>query len=472
MKKNTVEKLVLSSILLIFTGLLLNTKSIPAAASEIYFINHTTNSELLYSGAEVCYCYNGTPVSLGCSIGILGESGSAMAPMSELMKDALNVTCEFNLSDQAITFRYGSNTVKVTPGSKQAYVNGKKTEMSEAPVILEDQNNISKIYIPTKLIISNLGYEYDWNKSLSTVFITKTSTISYTSSIDSKPIEIPLDESVTISDIRTEDLYYNKEFVVYIKGDYADDYQNNTIINRYSEIKNIELGNNQSGETVLKFSTSRILACKTEVRDHVLYLTFDRPKNIYNKIVVIDPGHGGYDSGAIRDDLYESNFNLAIAFAATKNLFEASDIKVYYTRVNDTYPSLDSRAAFAAKVDADFFVSLHQNTNSDTNVHGTQIYYSVDNNATLASGISSKTMAKLFRDNITSILGTVNCGVFGERPLTVTTLNSVPSVLVELLFMSNPDELTRLQNAEFQKEAGQVLFDTIKQLFELYPTGR
>ena len=442
-----------------------------AKAAEALYYNHSTSEVWAYDDTEILYQYNGASVELNGKQGLMGTSGAALAPFDEVFVQTLKSDCEFKLSDGSIILREGSNSVKITPGNKQATVNGKKDTMSEAPVLLQDSNDELSLYVPTRFIASGLGFGYEWNKALSTVFINKTFSIRYQSDNTEKPIEIPLYSDVSVENIRVEDMYDSRKIAVYIPGDWAEKYEDRAIVNHYSAITGIELAVNAQNETVFIFSTSKIKACKPEIKDNTLYLTFMNPRELYSKIVVIDPGHGGYDPGAIRDKVNESDLNLSIAYAYTKDLFRDSDIKVYYTRTTDTFVSLNDRAAFAAQVGADFFVSVHQNTFTTDAKKGVSVYYSSDNKNTGATGLTGRIMAGLFAERISGALGLNNLGRLNQR-LSVTTYNSVPAALVELAFMSNPDDFAKLKTDEFQKKAGKVIFDTIVEIFETYPTNR
>ena len=440
-------------------------------AVETLYYNHSDATVWKYDDTEIHYNYNGAVVELDGKQGLMGSSGAALAPLDQLFTKTLKVDCEFKLSNGSVTLREGSNTVSVIPGSKQAVVNGKKATMSEAPLLLQDNKDELSLYVPTRFIASGLGFDYEWNKALSTVFIEKTFSIRYQSDNTEKPIAIPLYSDISLEDIRVEDLYDNRKIAVYIPGDFAEKYENKAIVNHYSAITGIELAVNANNETVFVFSTSKIKACKPEVKDHTLYLTFMNPRELYSKIVVIDPGHGGYDPGAIREKVNESDLNLAIAYACTKDLFRDSDIKVYYTRTTDTFLSLNERAAFASQVGADFFVSVHQNTFTTNAKKGVSVYYSSDNKNTGVTGLTGRIMAGLFAERISASLGLNNLGRLNQR-LSVTTYNTVPAALIELAFMSNPDDFSKLKTPEFQKKAGKVIFDTIVEIFETYPTNR
>lgn len=104
-------------------------------------------------------------------------------------------------------------------------------------------------------------------------------------------------------------------------------------------------------------------------------------------VVVLDPGHGGHDGGAKGiNGLWEKDANLAVA-VAVKPLLEALGITVYLTRQSDTDlggdpysldADLSARAAFAAKLDADLFLSLHADTSDILSAHGVHCIQSLD----------------------------------------------------------------------------------------------
>lgn len=444
---------------------------ITASASEASYYNITTDSVIKYDNTEVKYRYNGVEVDLNGNFGLIGDSGSALAPLSDLFVNALTVDCEFKLSDCSVTLKDGSDSVRLLPGNKKAVVNEKATEMSEPPCLLENKFGERLYYIPTRFVATQLGFDYEWNKNTSTVSIQKSYSIKYTSEFTEKPIEVPLFGAAETEEIRIDDRYYEGKVAVYIPGNHIGEYKNNAIVNHYSAITGIELALNAANETVFIFDLSKILACKAEVKGNILYLSFLNPREVYSKIVVIDPGHGGYDPGAIREKINESDLNLSIAYEYTKELFAVSDIKVYYTRVNDKFISLNDRAAFAAKVGADFFVSVHQNTFTTDVKKGTSVYYSSDNKNTGVSGLTGRLMAGMLTERLSERLGLKNLGRLNQR-LSVTTYNTVPAALVELAFMSNPDDFTKLKSEDFRKQAGQALFDTIVEIFEAYPTNR
>jgi len=92
-------------------------------------------------------------------------------------------------------------------------------------------------------------------------------------------------------------------------------------------------------------------------------------------VVVIDPGHGGRDPGTHGAKAREKDINLAVALKTGKYISEyLKDVKVIYTRDDDTYPGLDERADVANRHKADIFISIHSNWWSDKRVAGSETY--------------------------------------------------------------------------------------------------
>jgi len=91
------------------------------------------------------------------------------------------------------------------------------------------------------------------------------------------------------------------------------------------------------------------------------------------KLIAVDPGHGGVDSGAVGNGLYEKNLTLKIGQMLNVKL-EPYQCAVTMTRASDVYKSLDERTNWANSQGADYFLSLHHNTYSDPNARGFESY--------------------------------------------------------------------------------------------------
>ncbi|MCF7873423.1 MAG: N-acetylmuramoyl-L-alanine amidase [Candidatus Omnitrophica bacterium] len=205
------------------------------------------------------------------------------------------------------------------------------------------------------------------------------------------------------------------------------------------------------------------------------------------KTVMVDPGHGGKDPGAIsRSGLKEKTINLIVSKILKKEL-EQKGFKVYLTRETDTYLSLKERVELAKKYRCDLFISIHANANNSLRVKGIEVYYLRSNE--LDSLRRAKKLSKLnyFIDNKShpgaeTILWDLN--LTKNYQLSVLTSNSlyftfhkldfdvkapreanfyvlrnayVPAVLFEMGYLTNQDEERFLRNSYYQKQIAQTI---------------
>ena len=139
-----------------------------------------------------------------------------------------------------------------------------------------------------------------------------------------------------------------------ITRDYGNDFVHGiTITNHYDNV-------NMNYTTDLLVELDDVYATILYEDEEYYYINLKDPKEVYEKILVIDAGHGGKDAGALSwgDQYYEKNINLAILLQL-KELLDKENIKVYYTRTADDKVFLRPRVSLANSVDCDFFISIH-----------------------------------------------------------------------------------------------------------------
>lgn len=161
-----------------------------------------------------------------------------------------------------------------------------------------------------------------------------------------------------------------------------------------------------------------------------------------DKTVVIDAGHGGGDPGAVVGDVYEKNINFAVA-TRVKNILTANGYNVIMTRDTDKSLGLNPRARTANQSGADIFVSIHSNVCVETSDYaGTYTYY-------YKTHKGSSQLAKDIQTAICDQSGSINRGIaHGDYQVLRTTKMS--AALVELGFMTNPQELQNLTTPSYQ----------------------
>ena len=176
------------------------------------------------------------------------------------------------------------------------------------------------------------------------------------------------------------------------------------------------------------------------------------------KRIVIDPGHGGQDSGAVGGGLRESDVVLSIAYKVRDILKRSFD--VYMTRDSDTFVSLNYRSSYANNLgDVDAFVSIHCNSASSTSATGWEIFTSKGETEAdkLAASIGKRYAARF----------TIQARGLKEANFSVLQHTNMPAVLVECCFLSNAEEAKWISSDEIQQQHAEAIADGIIDHFGL-----
>jgi N-acetylmuramoyl-L-alanine amidase len=197
------------------------------------------------------------------------------------------------------------------------------------------------------------------------------------------------------------------------------------------------------------------------------YIDLKNPKDVYDKILVIDAGHGGKDGGApsLGEQFYEKNINLGILLQL-KKLLDKENIKVYYTRTGDDKVFLRPRVELANAVDCDFFISIHCNSNEVSWPNGTEIlYYDTD-----FKGVKAKNLADLFSVELSKTIPLAPRGLVKKQGDEIFILDhaEVPAILIEVGYLSNNNDMNYLSKEKNRKEVAQGIFNGIMKAYELY----
>lgn len=182
-----------------------------------------------------------------------------------------------------------------------------------------------------------------------------------------------------------------------------------------------------------------------------------RSESISDKLIVIDPGHGGRDVGAIgASGNYESTYTLTTANVLKQRL-EALGAEVILTRTEDRFIPLTSRVTIANTKQADLFLSLHYNSTPELpNVTGAGTYYYSDRDKQLAEDV------QFF---MVSQTGMNDRGV-QQEDLQVLRTNHRPSLLLELGFISNQEEEHNIQSKAYLDQMSRGITKGIHQYFQ------
>lgn len=183
-------------------------------------------------------------------------------------------------------------------------------------------------------------------------------------------------------------------------------------------------------------------------------------------VIVLDPGHGGADPGAIGPTGFkEKDFNLPVA-QETARLLRQEGAEVILTRTTDirlgstVAEDLEARSRIANTHQADLFVSIHANANLTRSKGGTSVYY----HAHPENHTDCVKLARALQNSLVRELGRQDLGIFGSNFLVLRGID-MPGALVETAFISNYEEESLLRQSSFQKKAAAGIVEGIRTYF-------
>ena len=239
-------------------------------------------------------------------------------------------------------------------------------------------------------------------------------------------------------------------------------------------IVNIELTklNNIQPKVRFELTFDKLYVPELFEDDENYYISLRRPKDVYSKILVVDIGHGGRDAGTFSGDrrIFEKDTVLDFGLKLKELFDKQNDIKVYFTRLSDVYLYRRPRADLANGLEADFFLSIHNNNYTVmgmpinfNEVRGSEIHY---NEKIKSKKVSSKRFATLILDNICKAINTKKRGVVEGSELYVLGHTVMPSALLEIGFLTNEDDLKIIQNNEKMDACAKAVYDAVLQAFK------
>ena len=180
-----------------------------------------------------------------------------------------------------------------------------------------------------------------------------------------------------------------------------------------------------------------------------------------DRIIIVDPGHGGKDVGTLSGSNYEKTINLKVG-TLVKQKLEAAGANVLMTRTGDTFPTLQDRVNFTASNYGEIFVSIHVNSATNTSAQGTETYYAKTTGDMFEE---DKDLAKFVNDQIVNNLKMKNRGV-KEQKFYVIANTIIPAILVELGFLSNSEDRAKLTDDQYIELFAESIYQGIVQYYE------
>jgi N-acetylmuramoyl-L-alanine amidase len=192
-------------------------------------------------------------------------------------------------------------------------------------------------------------------------------------------------------------------------------------------------------------------------------------------VVILDPGHGGQDSGAMCGGLLEKDLTLDVARRIDR-LLDSEGVATLMTRLGDAYVSLTDRAAFANRITNCIFVSIHFNEDNKPVASGVETYYAshqINSGSSLASWLpflwrplsespnpESQRLAGLVQEALVARTRAIDRGTQPKQFFVIANVSS-PAVLIEGGFLTNKEDISKLSSEDYRDQIAAAVADGI-----------
>lgn len=449
---------------------------VTAEASSSLILNYNGKT-ITYKDTQLKATYNGKVIDLKSTPGILKENNALFSYQDMFIKSDIHATGNYNSTTKKITIERNDIKIIMKLGSKTAKVNGVSKTMPSAPLkVTYKKAGKTKILVPSRFVAENLGLIYNWYSKTGTVSI-EDSTVTPTISLNdvsedvTNIITIPkIDSNIQI--IESKDDYWNRQFIITLQGDYTSNLNDSNILIEDSTRAKVSVQLDENMNTDIIIKTNIIRGFVLEESENSFIITIKPPKEVYDKILVLDAGHGGSQTGTLGDpygnDLIEKEVTLDLVLKAKEYFDEDSTIKVYYTRLDDSTRTLSERAKIANEVEADLFISVHIDSYpSDSTVCGTKVFYSSKVNQQHSTGLTASDFASIVSGYLVEAVGSVDRGV-DKNSYQVLNESTMPAILIETAFISNEEDVEILQSEEKKEEISAAIYNSVVETFGTY----
>ncbi|KGP82551.1 MULTISPECIES: N-acetylmuramoyl-L-alanine amidase family protein [unclassified Paenibacillus] len=413
---------------------------------------------------------------------------TVMVPI-RIVSENLGYQVKWEKATQTVRILKGNSNIQMTAGEDAATVNGNRVTLDSPPLIKQGTT-----LVPLRFVGEGMGLRVGWDNGTKTVSLASIPPVADTES-EIDPVEAPepdgLSELQSISFggdrlilatngritpkisslsgpdriiVDLPDTTFAKEF---IQGQATNPDGSGTLLVTDSSLVSkvryavfsqtpstvrVVLDLSQVATAKWSLGENNVLLVDLALSNGELTSQPALPTNDGKKVVIIDPGHGGRQSGAVSvTGAYEKDFNLAVGLKVQALLQQHAEIQTVITRQDDTELSLQQRVDIAQLNQADIFVSIHGNKFTTPVPNGIE---------TLYSRKESKDLADILHKHVLPITGFKDRGV-KTASLHVTRETTMPAVLLELGFLSNPADEALMLTEEYQNKCAQAIVDGI-----------
>lgn len=277
---------------------------------------------------------------------------------------------------------------------------------------------------------------------------------------------IPLPEGIQAEQVTIENHYMDKELWIIIASKepaaFEKFYETNSV---YGNCEGVLEGHfDVERERVsLRFNLMDVYEYHSIFENNALYVDFMTPKEVFDRIIVIDPAYGQQDTGVTSNGVEAKDITLEIA-RALKAKLDNTDMKVYYTRMDDSNPTASRRVELASAVKADMLIRIEVSGDQNTKLYGTETVY---NSRFFIPGFGSVELADLLeREVVTAVSGKAGGLLEAGEEDAVISNATVPAAAVRVGYLTNGQEFILLQREDYIQRIAEGIYQTILKAYE------
>ena len=364
---------------------------------------------------------------------------------TKLMLKTAILSSLFSILVLVVVFLAMENRILLAGNRFSAFI----TAVDEEEAVSPDENAIDIIMpVASAPVADEINQEHD-------------SLVFELGSADTNYLIIPVPAGTEKKDVTIENHYLNDEMRIIIEGVANDFYATNSISGNR---KNIISGSyeNAGDHIILKLNLNNIYEYYSIMEGDKIYVEFVPPREMHDKIIVIDPAYGGSERGIVANNLAEKDVVLAIALKL-KELLDTTDYKVYYTRTADNDVNEEKRVRVANNTRAYMLIRIECDSNEDSLVNGTTTIYS----SYFIPHFGSPDLADILEKEVVSNIRGKAIGLHLATADDYVIMNAtVPAAAIKVGHLTNAQEASLLGRDDYLDKIAQGIFNAIRTVFD------
>ncbi|MBR1741689.1 MAG: N-acetylmuramoyl-L-alanine amidase [Lachnospiraceae bacterium] len=280
-------------------------------------------------------------------------------------------------------------------------------------------------------------------------------------------IKLPKQYYVEAAEAYLQEDYMSSRIILNFAGDFEMKYDTSSVVRTFGKkeytgklkpeepLKKMELKKTKQkkGEKLqIIFTFEKILEPVFYETEDFYYIALKNPRDVYDRILVLDAGHGGMDEGTMSADKKDDEKTYALSVVKKlRAMFTGKKVKVYCTRMVDMDLSKAARVGLANRLQADLFVSIQCNAAEawEHHIGGIEALYS---NVPLKYGhLTSKALARIMLEELSGTTSLEKRGIIDREGLYILKNSRVPATIVEVGYMTNISDMNFMRSEKGQE---------------------